>query len=90
MIDAVTSTVLHPMGSVVATCSGQRHYDHDYCSDDEDSPVTNARNVDNSLKVWSMPFQSSDSDVDYELDDREYSEREPSHQDENRGAIASS
>ncbi|OGE55503.1 hypothetical protein PENARI_c004G09108 [Penicillium arizonense] len=82
--DAVTSTVLHPMGNVVATCSGQRHYDHDYCSADEDSPVTNARNVDNSLKVWSMPFLNSESDVDHELDDREYSERESSHQDESR------
>lgn len=86
----MTSTVLHPTGSVAATCSGQRHYDHDYCSADEDSPVTNDRDVDNSLKVWSMPFLNSDSDVDHELDDREYSERESSHQDESREAIASS
>ncbi|KAE8356352.1 WD repeat-containing protein 79 [Aspergillus coremiiformis] len=46
--DSVSSTVLHPMGSVVATCSGQRHY-----SDDEPCP---AENIDNSLRVWSMPF----------------------------------
>lgn len=49
LIDSVSSTVLHPMGNVVATCSGQRHY-----LDDEDS--SSAGQIDNSVKVWSMPF----------------------------------
>lgn len=48
-LDSVTSTVLHPMGSVAATCSGQRH------SDDK-------VNVDNSLKVWSMPFLEANTE----------------------------
>jgi hypothetical protein len=47
-IDSVGSTVLHPMGSVVATCSGQRRY-----TDDESS---SPKKLDNSVKVWSMPF----------------------------------
>ncbi|KAF7590633.1 hypothetical protein BBP40_002581 [Aspergillus hancockii] len=46
--DTVGSTVLHPMGSVVATCSGQRRY-----SDDES---VLSKKPDNSVKVWSMPF----------------------------------
>ncbi|KAB8079315.1 guanine nucleotide-binding protein [Aspergillus leporis] len=46
--DSVGSTVLHPMGSVVATCSGQRRY-----TDDESS---SPKKLDNSVKVWSMPF----------------------------------
>ncbi|KAE8145698.1 guanine nucleotide-binding protein [Aspergillus avenaceus] len=45
--DSVSSTVLHPMGSVVATSSGQRHYE------DESSAT---QGYDNSVKVWSMPF----------------------------------
>ncbi|KAE8392942.1 guanine nucleotide-binding protein [Aspergillus alliaceus] len=46
--DSVSSTVLHPIGSVVATCSGQKHY-----SDEETSSTGK---LDNSVKVWSMPF----------------------------------
>ncbi|KAJ5611246.1 hypothetical protein N7510_007965 [Penicillium lagena] len=54
--DAVTSTVFHPMGSVVATCSGQRHF----ANDDQDPAVR----ADNSLKVWSMPFLTSSVDAE--------------------------
>ena len=49
LVDSVSSTVLHPMGNVVATCAGQRHY-----SDDDGSSST--EKLDNSVKVWSMPF----------------------------------
>ncbi|KAJ5770133.1 uncharacterized protein N7511_002184 [Penicillium nucicola] len=84
--DTVSSTILHPMGSVVATCSGQRHYDQDDSSDDssadEDGSVMSARKVDNSLKVWSMPFLRPDLEIDQGLDDKEYPTREPSPQDE--------
>ncbi|KAL4898107.1 guanine nucleotide-binding protein [Aspergillus ambiguus] len=49
--DAVSSTVLHPSGTVAATTSGQRHYEDDYFSTEEgDSHM----GVDNTLKVWSI------------------------------------
>lgn len=58
-IDPVSSAVVHPMGSVVATCSGQKQFPDFSKSDDgvdsdgcrEDS--TSAR-VDNTLKVWAL------------------------------------
>ncbi|XHG04223.1 hypothetical protein AWENTII_007501 [Aspergillus wentii] len=53
--DSVTSTVLHPMGSVAATCSGQRHNLEDVAHGDQ-TDLLSASNIDNSLKVWSMPF----------------------------------
>ncbi|KAM0712575.1 hypothetical protein Q7P35_000021 [Cladosporium inversicolor] len=43
--DSVTSTVWHPGGAVMATCSGQRRFD------DEDDDTTRP---DNSLKVWTV------------------------------------
>ncbi|EAU37345.1 conserved hypothetical protein [Aspergillus terreus NIH2624] len=50
--DAVSSTVLHPSGTVAATTSGQRHYQ------DDDTPTMEKAltGFDNTLKVWSMPF----------------------------------
>jgi hypothetical protein len=49
------------MGSVVATCSGQRHF----ANDDQDQTVE----ADNSLKVWSMPFLHPSVDAEgQELD----------------------
>ncbi|OQE44422.1 hypothetical protein PENCOP_c002G08093 [Penicillium coprophilum] len=65
--DAVTSTIFHPMGSVVATCSGQRHFVSDDSSD-EDIPATNTKQADNSLKVWSMPFLLSENRKNYDLE----------------------
>ena len=63
--DAVTSAIFHPMGDVVATCSGQRHYHMDDSSDeDEDNVARNARDIDNSLKVWSMPFLRSELEAE--------------------------
>lgn len=56
--DSVTSTVLHPMGTVAATCSGQRHY--------PDASNGETANADNSLKVWSMPFLDNPPDCDYQ------------------------
>ncbi|EYE96378.1 uncharacterized protein EURHEDRAFT_401465 [Aspergillus ruber CBS 135680] len=58
--DSVTSTVLHPMGTVAATCSGQRHYPDD-ASDDKNSSSSTVE-IDNTLKVWSMPFLGTQSD----------------------------
>ncbi|KAJ5965116.1 uncharacterized protein N7479_004992 [Penicillium vulpinum] len=65
--DAVTSTMFHPMGSVVATCSGQRHFDSDDSSDEETS-AKNIEQVDNSLKVWSMPFLLSETEKTHDLE----------------------
>ncbi|KAJ6118589.1 hypothetical protein N7471_013209 [Penicillium samsonianum] len=65
--DAVTSTMFHPMGSVVATCSGQRHFVSNDSSD-EDIPAKNTEQADNSLKVWSMPFLLSESETTHDLD----------------------
>lgn len=59
--DSVASTVLHPMGTVAATCSGQRHYPDDGTSDDEGHPASVAK-ADNTLKVWSMPFLETQPD----------------------------
>jgi hypothetical protein len=52
--DAVSSTVLHPMGTIAATTSGQRRSSRDINAVDETIHPT--KKVDNSLKVWSMPF----------------------------------
>ncbi|KAJ5800437.1 uncharacterized protein N7518_002505 [Penicillium psychrosexuale] len=62
--DAVTSTMFHPMGSVVATCSGQQRL----VSDDSSGEYIPAKNPDNSLKVWSMPFLLSEPDTNHDLD----------------------
>lgn len=42
------------MGTVVATCSGQKNHADDSSDEelDEHTPVTH----DTTLKVWSMPF----------------------------------
>jgi WD40 repeat protein len=62
--DVVTSAIFHPMGNVAATCSGQRHYHLDDSSDeDDDDTESNGRDIDNSLKVWSMPFLRSDPEA---------------------------
>ena len=64
-LDPVTSTVVHPMGSVVATSSGQKQYVDFGGSDGDDSdggegigqgtPETaTAKRVDNTLKVWAL------------------------------------
>lgn len=57
--DSVASTVFHPMGTVAATCSGQRHYDDE--SGDGESRATPMK-ADNSLKIWSLPFLETPSD----------------------------
>jgi hypothetical protein len=65
MTDAVTSAVFHPMGGVVATCSGQRQFDTDQNSDEE-LPGTDVSPADNSLKVWSMPNFVSETEANYD------------------------
>jgi hypothetical protein len=67
MTDAVTSTMFHPMGSVAATCSGQRHFVSDDLPDEEVS-AKNTKQTDNSLKVWSMPFLLSETEKNHDLD----------------------
>ncbi len=60
-LDAVSSTTVHPSGTVVATCSGQRHFETDQhvsseCdtrSDDEIDTVIKTT-FDNSLKLWAI------------------------------------
>jgi telomerase Cajal body protein 1 len=59
--DAVSSTFVHPSASVIASCSGQRHYEMDFYdssgldngSHDGNDAACKARN-DNSLKIWSI------------------------------------
>ncbi|KAK2861220.1 hypothetical protein FQN49_004420 [Arthroderma sp. PD_2] len=63
--DPMTSSVIHPMGSVLATCSGQKQYPS--FSDDEDDdvqalltekdPETGHQagcQMDNSLRIWQL------------------------------------
>ena len=65
--DAVASTTLHASGSVLATCSGQRHPFHQAAADDSSSssssssspsrspsPQKSKWNVDNTLKLWAL------------------------------------
>lgn len=64
--DSVGSTAMHPSGSVVATCSGQRgnpgftqSLESDSDSDDDESDEesvasTLEKTPDNTLKVWSI------------------------------------
>lgn len=66
MADTVTSAIFHPMGGVVATCSGQRHLDLDQDSDEE-TPEKSIRQTDNSLKVWSMPLLNGEMDANGDL-----------------------
>lgn len=51
--DPVTSSVLHPGGSVLATCSGQKQFP-DYAMIDEDGHLPENPTIDNSLKIWSL------------------------------------
>ncbi|KAJ5982997.1 hypothetical protein N7481_005096 [Penicillium waksmanii] len=62
--DAVTSAVFHPMGTVMASCSGQRRQQTPDDSDDDNSPKSeNSENWgENILKVWSMPFLAENSE----------------------------
>lgn len=63
--DAVSGVVFHPMGNIIATTSGQRHYDSDDSSDEDDVDLTKCdRVIDNSLKVWSMPFLNPETEAD--------------------------
>ncbi|EDN08455.1 conserved hypothetical protein [Histoplasma mississippiense (nom. inval.)] len=60
--DPVTSAVFHPMGGVLATCSGQKKYppvDADEmmegnANDGNHSDGNMANNIDNSLKIWAL------------------------------------
>ncbi|EEH05592.1 guanine nucleotide-binding protein [Histoplasma capsulatum G186AR] len=60
--DPVTSAVFHPMGGVLATCSGQKKYppvDADgmmegNANDGNHSDGNMANNIDNSLKIWAL------------------------------------
>ncbi|KAK2731421.1 hypothetical protein FQN55_004700 [Onygenales sp. PD_40] len=63
--DPVTSAVVHPMGSVVATCSGQKKYpalDENEGNETAESnvnaswPASEAitDNLDNTLKIWAL------------------------------------
>jgi hypothetical protein len=61
--DAAASTVFHPMGNVVATCSGQRHRATDELREEGESDSSSSQ-ADNSLKVWSLPFLGSNDLVE--------------------------
>ena len=56
-VDAVSSATWHYSGSVLATCSGQRH-DDDGLSDIEglenSIDLSGAPKIDNSLKLWAI------------------------------------
>lgn len=57
--DPVSSAVVHPMGSVVATCSGQKQF-LDFSEPDEENVSegvlehTANNRIDNTLKVWAL------------------------------------
>lgn len=53
VLDSVTSAVLHPGGSVLATCSGQRHF-VDYAAVDDMGNLPARSTGDNSLRIWSL------------------------------------
>lgn len=54
--DPIASTVVHPAGGVLATCSGQKQYPSFH--EDNTSELAfvdrTARQVDNSLRIWSL------------------------------------
>lgn len=55
---AVSSTVWHPNGVVLATCSGQRAFGPSETGSDGDEPA-DVQNPDNSLKLWEFLALSS-------------------------------
>jgi hypothetical protein len=68
--EPVSAVAVHPSGTVVATCSGQRHMDGDMATKDSDAHAANgnqsedeggealsnvtAPSYDNTLKIWSL------------------------------------
>lgn len=57
--DAVSGTMLHVSGSVVASCSGQRHFERDQhdLAESDDRSTDESRRVkkitcESSLKIW--------------------------------------
>jgi hypothetical protein len=67
--DPISSVGVHPSGTVLATCSGQRHLRDRFAENDSDSDETESRNsqsddlsskasepaiYDNTLKIWSV------------------------------------
>ncbi|PWY68425.1 WD40 repeat-like protein [Aspergillus heteromorphus CBS 117.55] len=58
---SVSSTVLHPLGTIAATTSGQKSYEND---DNNSGDPTPAPDGDNSLKIWHMPFLSDNGEND--------------------------
>lgn len=48
------------MGNIVATTSGQRHFEKDI----DDASLPPMPDIDNSLKVWYMPLLNANSDDD--------------------------
>lgn len=62
-LDPVSSAAIHPTGSVMATCSGQKQYPEflDEADHQKHQEVTNRkpdeqsyRRSDNSLKIWQL------------------------------------
>ncbi|KAL3479337.1 WD40-repeat-containing domain protein [Aspergillus californicus] len=49
--DSVNSTVMHPIGNIVATTCGQRRFEDRF----HDQEASFTQRVDSSLKVWSLP-----------------------------------
>lgn len=58
--DVVSGTGLHPGGSVLSTCSGQRvnpavvDWEVDGNDSDSESPIAEAKAIDNSLRIWAL------------------------------------
>ena len=50
------------MGTVAATCSGQKHHEDDDSNEDMSklTPTTH----DTTVKIWSMPFLDTDTAAD--------------------------
>ncbi|PYI23111.1 WD40 repeat-like protein [Aspergillus violaceofuscus CBS 115571] len=58
--ESVSSTVVHPLGNVAATTSGQRYFADE---PDDGIPPSNSQ-IDRSLKVWYMPFLNDSNEID--------------------------
>jgi telomerase Cajal body protein 1 len=66
--DCVNGVSLHPWKSLLATCSGQRHFDSGVSDDEEDGKSSENVSKEFSFKIWNLSqlknenLQNIDSD----------------------------
>ncbi|KAL4952666.1 WD40-repeat-containing domain protein [Aspergillus filifer] len=59
--ESLSSTVMHPMGNVIATTSGQKHY-----KDQSDMSTQPNRKTDSSLDIWFLPHVPGPTAVSFQ------------------------